>query len=120
MNNSATQPFRGYFESIPERQDRGSAGTNPNGTLRLRAGRDLEGRLSKRRYVSQSWGSTGVVPARIAAASSFEAMAKTMGLSPAQYESSLELKEWARVHKQKKFVPPDLLIAWGFGREPEL
>jgi len=47
-------------------------------------------------------------------------MAKTMGLSPAQYESSLELKEWARVHKQKKFVPPDLLIAWGFGREPEL
>jgi hypothetical protein len=78
----------------------------------------LEGRLNKR-YVSQSWGNTGVVPAAIAEASSFEAMAKTMGLSPAQYQSSLELKEWARVHKHKKFVPPDLLIAWGFLPEPE-
>jgi len=44
-------------------------------------------------------------------------MAKTMGLSPAQYEGSLELKEWARVHKHKKFVPPDLLVAWGFLQE---
>jgi hypothetical protein len=73
-----------------------------------------------RRHVNRSWGATGVVPAGAADASSFEMMVKMMGLSPAQYESSLELREWARVHREKKYVPPDLLMAWGFEREPEL
>jgi hypothetical protein len=75
--------------------------------------------MSKRR-VNQSWGSTGVVPPRIAGASSFEKVVKTMGLTPAEYEASLELKEWARINREKKYVPADLLRAWGFEQEPGL
>jgi len=41
-----------------------------------------------------------------------------MGLSPAQYESSEELKEWVRTNRGQKYVPIDLLTAWGFDVEP--
>lgn len=47
-------------------------------------------------------------------ASSFEKMVETLGLRPDQYLSSTALKEWVRSNKDDKYVPSDLLKAWGF------
>jgi len=47
-------------------------------------------------------------------ASSFERVVATLGLSPAEYVNSAELKEWVRRHKDHRYVPPELLAAWGF------
>jgi hypothetical protein len=46
--------------------------------------------------------------------SSFEKMAKKLGLTPQEYETSVELKEWARQNMEEKYVPMKLLKAWGF------
>jgi hypothetical protein len=73
-----------------------------------------------KRHVNQGWGTTGVAPVRPATDSSFEMTAKMMGLSPAQYKDSTQLKEWARANRQRKYIPPDLLISWGFELEQEL
>jgi hypothetical protein len=45
--------------------------------------------------------------------SSFESLVKSLGLTPDQYVGSKELKEWARRNKDQKYVPLDLLEAWG-------
>jgi len=47
-------------------------------------------------------------------ASSFEHLVASLGLSPAEYVNSAELKEWVRRNKDHKYVPPELLAAWGF------
>ena len=46
--------------------------------------------------------------------SSFEHVVATLRLSPAEYVNSAELKEWVRRHKDHRYVPPELLEAWGF------
>lgn len=46
--------------------------------------------------------------------SAFELETKKLGLSPGDFASSALLKEWARKNKDQKFVPSDLLQAWGF------
>jgi hypothetical protein len=45
---------------------------------------------------------------------SFDALVKSLGLSPDQYENSIKLKEWVGRYKDQKYVPLDLLEAWGF------
>ena len=45
--------------------------------------------------------------------SSFEQMVRRLNLSEKQYRSSIPLKEWAQKHKDSKYVPQDLLEAWG-------
>ncbi len=47
-------------------------------------------------------------------ATSFEQMVKKFGLSPEEYASSARLKEWVRRNVNEKYVPSDLLKAWGF------
>jgi hypothetical protein len=42
--------------------------------------------------------------------SSFEKMAKKLGLTPQGYETSVELKEWARQNVEEKYVPLYLLV----------
>ena len=49
---------------------------------------------------------------------SFDEVVECMGLSPAQYATSTELKEWVRANRERKYVPIDLLRAWGFEVEP--
>ena len=44
---------------------------------------------------------------------SFEDMVRRLKLSEKEYQSSIPLKEWARKNKDSKYVPPDLLEAWG-------
>jgi hypothetical protein len=50
----------------------------------------------------------------VQAANSFEKMVQALGLTPEEYLSSVALKEWVRSNKDEKYVPPDLLKAWGF------
>jgi hypothetical protein len=52
--------------------------------------------------------------------SSFEHVARRLGLSPSQYATSAELKEWVRKNKDHKYVPPQLLELWGFEVDDEL
>ncbi len=54
---------------------------------------------------------------RCVMATSFEQMVKTLGLSPNEYAASARLKEWVRRNKEEKYVPSDLLEAWGFEKE---
>jgi hypothetical protein len=48
------------------------------------------------------------------AASSFDQVVETLNLSPHQYESSSQLKEWVRRHKNERYVPTEVLSAFGF------
>jgi hypothetical protein len=52
--------------------------------------------------------------------SSFDSLVKSLGLSPEQYESSSQLKAWVGKNKDHKYVPPDLLEAWGFKSASEI
>lgn len=52
--------------------------------------------------------------------SSFDALVKSLGLTPEQYEDSKVLKDWVRVNKDHKYVPQDLLQAWGFPVKSEI
>ena len=72
-----------------------------------------------KRYVSQSWGSTGIVPVTRSRATSFEAMVRSLGLSSTEYEGSPELREWVRINRERKYVPANLLVAWGFDNQNE-
>jgi hypothetical protein len=47
-------------------------------------------------------------------ASSFERVVDSLKLSPEQYQGSTELREWVLRNKDHKYVPPDLLKAFGF------
>jgi hypothetical protein len=46
--------------------------------------------------------------------SSFDRVVDSLKLSPEQYLSSTELREWVLRNKDHKYVPPDLLKAFGF------
>ncbi len=50
-------------------------------------------------------------------ATSFEQMARKLGLSPEEYESSALLKDWVLRNMDEKYVPSDLLKAWGFEKD---
>ena len=46
--------------------------------------------------------------------SSFEKVVDSLKLSPDQYQSSAELRAWVLRNKDDKYVPPELLKAYGF------
>ena len=46
--------------------------------------------------------------------SSFDRVVDSLKLSPDQYQSSTELREWVLRNKDHKYVPPYLLKAFGF------
>ena len=52
-------------------------------------------------------------------ATSFERVVEHLGLKPEEYLASSALKEWVRLNKDEKYVPPHLLEAWGFSEEDE-
>ena len=45
--------------------------------------------------------------------SDFEYVIKNLQLSPEQYVDSVELKDWVCRNMNHKYVPQDLLMAWG-------
>lgn len=64
------------------------------------------------------------VAAKPAGASTFEHLAAMLGFAPDECEDSTVLREWARKNKNNRYVPSELLQAWGFtvdtGPEPSL
>jgi len=50
-------------------------------------------------------------------ATSFERIVRALRLTPEEYVHSVPLKEWVRQNKDDKYVPSDLLKAWGFTDE---
>jgi hypothetical protein len=40
-------------------------------------------------------------------------MVRRLKLSEKEYRSSIPLRQWAQKHKNSKYVPQDLLEAWG-------
>jgi hypothetical protein len=60
------------------------------------------------------WGHPGAMAAPIERPTSFEGVTKSLGLSVQEFEGSTPLKEWARRNKDHKYVPLELLQAWGF------
>lgn len=52
--------------------------------------------------------------------STFEYVVRRLHLSPEEYATSAELKDWVRRHKDHKYVPPQLLDLWGFEVDDEL
>ena len=68
----------------------------------------------KKKRGNPNWGKPDVLSAVDVQPSSFEQMVRKLQLSPDQYVSSVQLKEWARKNKDQKYVPSDLLKAWNF------
>jgi hypothetical protein len=46
--------------------------------------------------------------------SSFDQVVETLNLSPSQYEGSAQLREWVVRNKDHKYVPTEVLNAFGF------
>ena len=61
-----------------------------------------------------NWCKPGVNSVPYTGTSSFEEVVKKLRLSPSEYEGSIHLREWARKNKEQKYVPSNLLEAWGF------
>ncbi|HEX4486580.1 MAG TPA: hypothetical protein VH088_09960 [Terriglobales bacterium] len=59
-----------------------------------------------------------MVPPR-AFPTSFEEIVRSLGISPAEYETSTDLREWVRRNKAEKYVPTTLLTAFGFRTDSE-
>jgi hypothetical protein len=56
----------------------------------------------------------GAYKQMVAAASSFDQLVESLNLLPHQYESSHELREWVRRNKNQRYVPTEVLNAFGF------
>ena len=69
--------------------------------------------VMRRRQVNRNFTKPGSRPI-VFSANSFEQMVKTLNISPEEYRSSPELKEWVRQNKDQRYVPPELLEAFGF------
>jgi hypothetical protein len=60
---------------------------------------------------NQYWGKPSIdIPTT---PTSFEQMVRRLKLSEKEYRSSIPLREWAQKYKDSKYVPQDLLEAWG-------
>jgi len=77
-----------------------------------------EGCLQRKRG-NPKWG-TGVFQPSKVEPSSFEQAVKTLKLRPEEYTSSPELKKWVHKNKDHKYVPLELLAAWGFEPKSEV
>jgi hypothetical protein len=67
----------------------------------------------RRHHVNRNFTKPGSTPIAVSA-NSFEQVVKTLNISPEEYQSSPALKEWVRQNKDQRYVPPELLEAFGF------
>lgn len=54
-----------------------------------------------------------------ASLSTFEYEVRALRLRPENYADSPELRDWAQKNKDRRYVPPELLTAWGFALDSE-
>lgn len=73
--------------------------------------------MAKRRG-NPSWGKPE--PFLPTTPSTFESLVKVLKLTPDQYKDSAALKDWVRQNRTQKYVPQELLRAWGFTVESEV
>jgi hypothetical protein len=66
-----------------------------------------------RRSVNRNFTKPGSIRP-VTSPSSFEQLVKELNISPAEYRSSSELKEWVRRNKDDRYVPTEVLKAFGF------
>jgi len=67
----------------------------------------------KKKRGNPNWGKPELHSALLVQPNSFEEVVKKLRLSPTEYESSIQLQNWARNNKDQKYVPSTLLQAWG-------
>ena len=73
----------------------------------------------RRRQINRNFTKPEAIRPIVFSANSFEQMVKTLNISPEEYRSSPALKEWVRQNKDQKYVPLELLEAFGFQVEVE-
>ena len=74
----------------------------------------------RRHHVSRNFTKPEAIKPLAFSPSSFERLVKALNISPEEYQSSSELKEWVRRNKDDKYVPTGLLEAFGFRVNTEL
>jgi hypothetical protein len=67
-----------------------------------------------------NWFSPVPFSALVARPSSFESLTEALRLAPEDFKASTLLKEWVSRNKNYKYVPLDLLEAWGFSVDVSL
>jgi hypothetical protein len=67
--------------------------------------------MAKRRG-NPNWGKPALPS--ISEPSAFEKLVKSLRLAPHQYLGSRALREWVQKNKDQKYVPQDVLDAFGF------
>jgi hypothetical protein len=67
-----------------------------------------------------NWDKSGPIVPIVVSPTSFERAVDEFKLSPDQLIRSVQLREWARINKNLKYIPEVLLEAWGFDVEPNL
>jgi hypothetical protein len=75
--------------------------------------------MTTKRRGNPNWGKPDVHVA-VTGPCTFDSLVQELKLTPEQYAGSAELKDWVRQNKDSKYVPPDLLQAWGFVTLSEL
>jgi len=68
----------------------------------------------RRHHVNRNFTEPLAIGPIVFSPSSFERIVKVLKISPEEYRSSPKLKEWVRRNKDQKYVPMDLLKAFGF------
>lgn len=68
----------------------------------------------KKKRGNPNWGKPDIYPAAPIQPNSFDQIVRKLRLSPEQYASSAQLKDWVQKNKDHKYVPLDLLEAWDF------
>jgi len=74
----------------------------------------------KKKRGNPNWGKPDLNTAHHAQPTSFEEVVRKWQLLPDQYVTSPQLKDWVRRNKEQKYVPLDLLKAWGFDSDGSL
>ena len=60
-----------------------------------------------------NWTRALPVPLTPSGASAFEHLVLKLGFSPGHYQDSIVLREWVQKNKNYRYVPSELLQAWG-------
>jgi hypothetical protein len=79
-----------------------------------RVSQNLPPRKEGKRRGNPNWGKPQPLSFAPPTISSFELLVKALKLAPHQYQASQPLKEWVRANRNHKYVPQELLQAWGF------
>ncbi len=72
-----------------------------------------------RKRTESTWGKPGPFW-QAAQPTSFDETVERLGLRPSEFETSAALKEWVGKNRNSRYVPTELLKAWGFRVDVEI